>query len=357
MLFSQRNYGCRISESRINRAQVVTLENRSLRVSVLAGFGATIFEFLDKRTDTDFMFRRFRGLENLPVSDAYVPHVAGSFWDIWPGGWFEMCPNAGAMCTYGGLNLRQHGEVLYQVWDARVLCDREDCISVRFSVRVASMPLRLERTMTLYGDESTLYITSEITNESQQELSFVWGHHVTLGDGFINENCVIDMPSCRIENHPGAQPATSRLADQCFGTLDKMPAKNGGFLDERKILGKDSHVAEMLFAPSMPEAWCSITDTKKQLGFGLAWDQSMFPSTWIWKEFCASKNYPMYGSTYGLGIEPQVSDYPTLSGAVEKGKARMIQPGETLKSWITASTFTQSVPVYQSGRDGCMILK
>ena len=91
----QRNFGCRITECCIQGYKVVVLENHLLRISVLAGMGAGIFEFLYKPTDTDFMYRDRLGLERL---NGFIPTVnsdLGNFWDYHIGGWYELFPNSG----------------------------------------------------------------------------------------------------------------------------------------------------------------------------------------------------------------------------------------------------------------------
>jgi hypothetical protein len=34
-----------------------------------------------------------------------------------------------------------------------------------------------------------------VTNESSVPQNFIWGHHPTLGEAFLDESCVIDIPA------------------------------------------------------------------------------------------------------------------------------------------------------------------
>ncbi len=347
-MLPRRNHACRVCSFAMDGLDIVVMENRFLRISVLTSLGATIYELNDKRSDTDFMHRTRRGLANPTTRLLTVQNPQGGFWDVWPGGWFEMFPNSGRACDFAGTKLGQHGEVFYQPWNFAVLCDEPGRVSVRFSVDSNRLPFHLSRVMTLQDDMSAIFISEEIRNDSAQSLFFLWGHHITLGDAFLNEHCRFNMPGCIFENKPEYAHPRSRVASGATGELHHMPKIEGGFVDLTCLPDRASATGEMLFANTCRDGWFTVTDEQKQLGFAASWDTDMFGSAWLWEEFCALEDYPFFGDTYAISIEPQVSEIPTLRGSADKNKAKMLQPGEVQKAWLTASVYHTVTPVWKS---------
>ena len=65
-----RNHGCRVMTGlSIHGVAAVILENEIVRLTILAGKGGDVFEFLHKPSDTDFMWRNPLGL---PRPDSLV---------------------------------------------------------------------------------------------------------------------------------------------------------------------------------------------------------------------------------------------------------------------------------------------
>lgn len=351
-MLSQRNYGCRISEFKIYETPVVVLENELLRIGVLAGKGADIYEFLDKRTDTDFMFRERRGLDRL---NGFIPSVAtaqGPFWDYMIGGWFELFPNASNASHSQGAQIGQHGEVYLQPWDWKIIEDSPECISVEFSVRTMRTPFLLKRTMTLRSNSGVLEMKESVTNDSACRAEFLWGHHVTFGEAFLNENCVIDLPECKVVNPAPYDSPASRLRPDCPGNWYDMEGKDGSRIDQSKVLGRDAGVSEMLFAIEMQESWFAINDRVKKSGMAVSWDGDMYRSLWIWEEFCASAGWPLYSDTYALALEPQVSDVPMLENSSAVGKSVWLEAKQSISTWITVSVFHDERKVVHVDPDG-----
>lgn len=351
-MFGERNYGCRMMEYSIRGCRAVSMENRFLRVGVLAGWGCLIYEFLDKQTDTDFMMRERRGLSRLNGYQPSKEGAQGVFWDYMMGGWFEMFPNAGKSCEYNNATYGQHGEVAYQPWDMEVVADDPDHIALRFTVETMRTDFRLERVMEMYADRPALYIRETAANQSADSQEYVWGHHFTMGEAFLNENCVVDAPDCQVVDRNTSDAPNSQLRFGAEGKLNAMPAKQGGFIDETRVLGKDSHVNETLFLRNLSEGWAAVTDRARGVGVGLSWDKSVFPHAWMWKEFCASRGFPMFGRCYAMSIEPCVTSVPIIKNASVAGETRILKPGETQSVWITAAVHHDARPVAGIARDG-----
>ena len=347
---SQRNYGCRITECNIHGYEVLVLENCFLRISVLTGMGAGIFEFLYKPTDTDFMYRDNLGFERL---NGFIPTVhtdQGNFWDYHMGGWYELFPNSGGPTEVNGAQIGRHGEVILLPWEYSIIEDSQNEIRIRFTTNTIRTPFMIERTISLNNMQSAVFIEEKLTNKGKTDMSFIWGHHVTFGNAFINQNCLIRIPEGKIYNNPAFTPRASRLKSGAVGSLCKFPGKEKKCIDLSKIPPQNSKVAEMLFVDQLENNWYTVADMEKGLGFALAWDEEMFKSLWFCEEFEASTQYPFYGNAYYLALEPQVSKTPTLSDAIKDGSAKTIKAGQTLETWLTAV-------VYKDIRNICDVKK
>lgn len=72
----ERNFGCRVMEYLYRGLPTISLENELLRVTVLAGKGGDIFEFLYKPLDVDFMWRSPWGARFVAVAYSGISRVA-----------------------------------------------------------------------------------------------------------------------------------------------------------------------------------------------------------------------------------------------------------------------------------------
>jgi len=101
------------------------------------------------------------------------------------------------------------------------------------------------------------------------------------------------------------------------------------------------------------QGWIAVSNTKQNVGFGLAWDSAVFRYIWIWEALGGGIGYPWYGRTYNVGIEPW-SGFPCagLNEAVSRGTAVILQPGQSIDVWLTAVAYTNHAEVKTIGRDG-----
>src|SRR5205085_7139000 len=131
------------------------------------------------------------------------------------GGWQELFPNCGSASVHQGAELGQHGEVANLPWAYTITKDTPDEIEVQFSVRTVRTPFYLVKKLSLGRNQGILKIQERVTNEGGQAVDYIWGHHPALGAPFLDENCRVDLPDCRIITMSEYTSATSRLqADQ-----------------------------------------------------------------------------------------------------------------------------------------------
>ncbi|HEY6332824.1 MAG TPA: DUF4432 family protein, partial [Blastocatellia bacterium] len=316
----------------------VSLENEKLRVSIVADKGADIYEFLYKPRDVDFLWRSWVGLRpwshHLPTS----PRPAGPHLDYYEGGWQELFPNCGPLSLHQGAEIGQHGEVAGLPWDFHILKDDVDEIEVQFDVRTVRTPFRLVRRVALRREESVLRLSEYVTNEGGQRVYFTWGHHPALGYPFLEEGCRIDLPQCLIAVPPEFAQVNSRLAPDQSEPWPIALGRDGTPVDLSAIPSPDAHCHDMLFLHGITDGWYAVTNQKQKLGFGLRYPADTFKVLWYWLVCRGAMDYPWWGATYNIALEP-CATMPILSEAAKKNEALSLEPGQILESELLAVAY------------------
>jgi len=336
----QRNWGCRIHNTRYLGIRTIVLENETIRISVLAGKGTDLVEFNYKPRDLDFVWLAPGGVWNPSAAHSTSFDPLATFLDSYPGGWQEVFPNAGAPAIHAGAQYGQHGEVFALPWDVEIVDDTERSIAVRFTVRGQKIPCAITKTLRLRRGEPELEITESVTNESPVAVEAMWGHHITFGRPFLEPGHRIILPDSVVaQPHPVAVEAGGRrvASDDRFA-WPQATGVDGEPVDFSSI-PEPGTPSDLFYISGFPEetAWYEIVDSGSQIGLRVEWDRATMPYLWYWQEFGATTEYPWYGRTYNIGLEPS-SSYPTngLPDAVANGSAMTLGPGETRDFWLRA---------------------
>ncbi len=336
-----RNYGCRVTEMILEGHRCVTLENDKLRVTIIADKGTDIYEFLYKPRDLDFMWRTRVGLRERSHFEPTSARSEGAHMDYYEGGWQELFPNCGNLSLHQGAEVGQHGEVLLLPWRHNITKDEPDEVAIRFEVRTVRTPFHLVKTMSLRRGEAILRIHERVRNESGQDVNFTWGHHPAFGWPFIDENCRVDLPECRIRAIAEFTPSTSRLAPDQIADWPTASGINGGQVDLSRIPGPGVAATDMVFLEGITDGWYAITNTGLSVGFALRYPADLFKKLWYWQVYRGGRNYPWWSATYNIALEP-CATLPVLSQAAERGEALTLGPGESREMELLAVAFEGS---------------
>jgi hypothetical protein len=348
-----RKTGCRMSlDYTYKGMRIAYLENEAIRVGILLDKGADVFEFTYKPKQLDFMWQ-----SPLEMRKPYVATSAlteGAFHDYYYGGWQEVLPSAGwASEPYMGVSQGLHGEASLLPFEAAVLEDSPEAVSLRTRVRLTRSPLALERTMSLARDKAALIVKERLVNESAAEYAIIWGHHPALGTPFLNENCVVQTKAKKVEVlafHPNGlwEPG----GDYDFPMVPNR--RSGKPQDITRVLPKETRSVDVVFFKELTEGWYAITDQKSRVGFGMAWDQSLFKYLWMWQVYGGHNDYPWYGRTYNVALEPFTSYPPAgVQNAIKNGTALVMKPNQVIETDLAAVAY-EAESVTRIGRDGSM---
>lgn len=310
------------------RIETFTLENSRLRVTFAPSKGAEIVEFVDKRLDLDFCSYAEHGpLPAVPPGSRAGDDVA-SFHDGYSGGWQQIFPNGGRPSNYRGAALGQHAEAAGLPWTLELLNDTVESVSVRFSTTLVRLPFRLSRTVTLHAGSARVEFSESATNRSSEALHAMWGQHLTFGRPFLHEGCRITLPP-GIDVVPDEGVGFGEVRRGATHAWPHAELANGGSIDLSRV-PDDAAPSEMLYLRGFTEGWYEIFSERSGGRVRVRWDAEELPYLWMWREFGESKDYPFWGDTYALGLEP-FSSLPTdgLARAVDNGTALAFAGGQT----------------------------
>ncbi len=345
----ERNFGCRLTEYVYRGLRTVTLENELLRVTVLADKGSDIFEFQYKPLDVDFMWRSPWGVRN-PALFVPTTHTRGSaFMDHYEGGWQDCLPTAGSPCEYNRQQFGTHGETPTIPWDYRIAEDTPERVAVRFWVRTYRTPFYVEKELSLERGKATLAISERVVNEGRTTMHMLWGQHPALGAPFVDESCVIDLPGGRV--HCTRLSPNTRFVEGVH-EWPLVPGKDGTPVDLTRVVSAEADTSDTIRLDGLPEGWFGITNTRRKVGFGMAWPLEVFPALCFWQVYGGAYGPPWYGRTYTVALEPFSSVCSNLPDAIADGSALVLEPGASLEASFVAVAYSGIERVSHIAADG-----
>ena len=354
----ERNYGCRISDSWTYRGlKTVVMENELIRIVILADKGADIYQFVYKKTDTDFLWRSPWGVRD---PSKFIPTTGdgvGMWMDTYEGGWQTVLPGGGFPSTYGEADMGLHAEVNTLPWDCTIVEDSVERVSVKFSVRTYRTPFFFEKLLTIKKSKPGLFIKQTLINEGAEAVHCVWGEHIALGSPFLNDKCLIDLPGGKIINHPKQFHVNNRLEPGAVTDWPTTRLKDGTAHNLSRVPGKDFFSYDQSYITEMPVGWYGITNRDIRVGFGVAFSD-IYKYLWYWQSLGGGTGYPWYGRTYNIGLEPFTSyTNEGLGTAIDNGTALLVEAGQEVQSSVTAVAYESSKGIEGISQSGDINLK
>jgi hypothetical protein len=348
----ERNYGCRLMEHLYRGLRVVTMENDLVRISILADKGSDIFEFLYKPLDVDFMLRSPWGVRN---PEHFVPtshHATSAFQDYYEGGWQDVLPTGGKPVEYHGKPFGVHGETTTIPWDYQIIEDSPERIRVRFWVRTYRTPFFIEKELALERGKSILSIDERIVNEGRVTMDLMWGQHPALGEAFLDDSCRIDLPGGQV--HCTELSPNTRFVTGVY-PWPLVPGKERGTIDLRQVATIGADTADTLRISDLPQGWYAVTNTRKQVGFGMSFPLTVFPVLWFWQVYGGVYAAPWYGRCYTVALEPFSTLQGSVVAAAENKTSHVLKPGECIQAHMVAVALAGMTGVQQITPDGQII--
>lgn len=241
------------------------------------------------------------------------------------GGWQTLAPNAGDPCTVDGVPLPFHGEWSRTRVDVAQLSDT----AVTF-ISGLRLPFILERTVEVLPSASAVRVRTTLTNDGTADAPFVWGEHPALA---LGPGAKLVIPAGRVEVH---DVATGPHSDLEPGSSSTWPhgTTSSGEVDLSTI--PETEAERLCYLVDVEQPWAAALDA--DVAIGLSWDSAAYPHLWFWQEQ-GGPGFPWYGRSAITAIEP-AAHWPSnggLQGAIERGQARFLAPGESASAWACIS--------------------
>lgn len=317
LYYGERKKGCRFLEVTLHGYRTLILENDLMRVMLLIDKGTDIFSYVHKKTDTDVIWTNPMGLSCLAKRRSAIMDD-DCYTDNYLGAMFEILPNFGSTCVYQNVHLPGHSEVSSLPWDMQVVEDSAERVVLKFTVKLSKMPLMLTKTLTVTNGSTALCFDETLTNIGYVAVPYLWAQHPCIGQPFLNEDCVYELP---------------------FREDISMPAP-----------GKPERHFQIY--PSGEQNFAAIRNQKTGLGVGFAFDPAEFSHCAVWVKPDSGIGHHKWDGFYVASILPCNCEMTTLSEAAAKGVAPVIEPGETKTAWYTMCLFEQATRVQKVHRDG-----
>jgi hypothetical protein len=314
------------AESTIEGWRAVTLASEQLEVVVLPERGAELHALRHRPSGIDVLFHAPWGLAppGAPPREGSGGH---GFLERYAGGWQELFPSVNDPTTYDGAAIPFHGEVALLAWDVEPGGDGLVC-----RVACEATPFDLERRMRLEDD--ALVLEETVTNRSDREAHFVWGHHCVLGPPFLEAGCRLDVPARTIVTIPEMWEETARLEPGQRSPWPYARLRAGGTADLRAVPGPEAGSHDDVYLTDLEGGRVAVTNLRLALTFALEFDAALFGWLISWQPYGGAHAPPLAGA-YALGIEPWITQAP-LGEAAAAGDAIALPGGEAHSTRLRA---------------------
>jgi galactose mutarotase-like enzyme len=244
-------------------------------------------------------------------------------------GWDECLPSVAAchVETEGGTaEIPDHGDLWRVEWQPMI----NEAHSVTYRGECFSLPLRLERTMTLTATATgwTLRSDYSVTNLSSERMPWSWSAHPLFA---VEEGDQIMLPesihSLRVEG--SGEGRLGKGGDHIAWPMARL--KDGSQVDLRIADGPDSGIGDKLFAGpvSASENWCALERPSAGVRLRVTFDAAATPYLGLW--ICYG-GWPEKPGPKQMCVAMEPSTAPVDSLAVTGPWSRTLEPGDCF-SW------------------------
>lgn len=309
----------RIGEETWGRWWAFRLEDDTLSVLVVPAIGGRIVSLVDGRSGRDWMMQGAPPDVPLAVAWGREEAVFGGRESF---GWDERLPTVSRCADpldAAAPPLRDHGDQWGRPAETQV-----DVAAGGLDVtwRGSRWPYRFSRRLSLEHGASLLAAYT-LTNESERPMPLLWSIHPTFR---LEPGTAIELPGVSEARVTATVGMALPPADAVAWPL--APSSTGGTIELGRVRAADGSAVK-LYAPA-PEVARLVTPDRSALE--LTWDRAVAPTVGVWLSF---GGWPTGGPPVEqLAIEPTTSPDDDLADALAHGRARIVDPGATLRWWV-----------------------
>jgi hypothetical protein len=310
---------CTVRETNRSGIRVALLENELLKVSVLIGKGADLYEMVYKPMDMDVLLKTPGGLEAFRGRDLSARRLK-MYAELYPGGWQDCLPHR---ARYGPVTVEQEtgGIAATLPWDGRIeLADGGDAASVHCFVWLPEVPLQVEKTFAIRSREAVLRVTERIRNVGNPPVAFTWTQHPAFGGAFLEGRVDLEVPDCRVFHPRLYRAAPERGLASFEEPIDRIALQGGALRDIRRMPPRESKEELFVVLTGISEPWARIVNRSKGIGIRLSWQLDAFPYIRCWVRSDTDM--------YTMAVEPSNDAFASLADSLAHGTYRELASGE-----------------------------
>ncbi|MBW7459279.1 hypothetical protein K0U00_35025, partial [Paenibacillus sepulcri] len=250
------NSPCTIAETAVSNIKMLVLENILLKISILTGKGADLYEFIYKPLDMDVLLKTGAGLEGFRGRNLAEQRL-GMYSELYAGGWQDCLPHR---ARYGSIEITQDtgGIAATLPWEYEIIENTADKAAVRCYIQLPEIPMYVEKTFMIRQNDPVLYIGERIRNTGNSAIAFTWTQHPAFGGQFLDEHVTVEVPDC-IAFHPRQYAAAPGSGLGSYEEpIDRITLPSGAARNIPEVLPREAHEQLFLVLKNISEPWARL---------------------------------------------------------------------------------------------------
>jgi galactose mutarotase-like enzyme len=297
------------------QAQVLTLDNSEIRLTIRPDMGGRIDQIEDRHTGHFWLWHPPHYTADATRS---LP-IGASFDDQWTGGWDEVFPNDAAG-LFQGRNLVDHGELWSQRW--QVVNRSPRSITLRYQCQ--TVPVRVEKTIQLDPQRPEAQLIYWFENQSDEQLPFLFKQHAAIaieaGDEILLPDCWVEPAFLEFSKMIG-QPGKTRFPNAI--------AANGEAIDLRRVPPPSSQLQEFYYSSDLSRGYCGVRHQRTQSALLMTFDLADFPYVWMFQSYGGWRDH------YVVVVEPCTTMPSDLEEACRRQTVAWLPPQTKQRRLLT----------------------
>ncbi len=287
---------------------VLTLTSPELRLQLVPGLGASVVSLCRVSDGVELLHRTPWGLPN-PATPGLAGSAIERRYDLDPGGWQPLFPNAGDNAIVDGIEWGTDGEARIAPFDLSTDLSTGEGeatgevtpVTATMSTRLRRTPFRITRTVTLTGTEVRLRETIEHVGRSP--LRVMWANRLAFAAPLVGPGAQIDCGAAVV--HPDA----GLLYDVDYADISPWPRTPGpdSMINLRYLPEPGSEERRMAYLAEFETGWLTITNADLGCRVRLEWDLEAWPQLWYELEDGGTTEHPWFGTERFLALTPSSS--------------------------------------------------
>ena len=331
-----RIHGPRTTRFAWEGLDLFAIENERIRIVLWPAHGADLIEFRHNPTDLDALWKNPRVWPPRLHSQPQPHGTRSEFYDVFHGGWFVSLPNGFHPAEYGGAPIGCHGDMHSVPWSVEVQREDADEVRVRAVGRSARTPWELEREYVLRAGADHVVWTDTLSNRSAVRLPAAWLQHPGFGGPLI-EGAELITPARKLEVPAVTRPELAQLRSGYEGSWPFAPEQGRDAVrDCSRVPARGDPQEHVVLLGEFPLGWGCVWNEARRLGFGMRWDESLFPHAWSWSAGRGGDAYPLWGTCHIITLQPSTSRLMPFDQLLERGEVLWVGGGESIKTTLAA---------------------